>query len=186
MPRWLLIALGVAPLVALFALLIAGMFRSNATNPGNFATYDNFGEALLVRDTPSDFTLKLFDGSTVTLSQLRGQVVMLDFWGSWCVPCRLEAAEVQRTWAAYKDKGVQFVGVNVFDSSTQAKQFIAEFGINYPTGEDAKGAIAVEYGLTGVPEKFFITPEGRIAHKYVGPLTQAALSGILDKMLAGK
>lgn len=182
-PRWLLITLGVTPLVALFALLIAGLIRSNP-NPGNLATYNSSGEATVLRDTPSDFTLTLFDGGTVRLSELRGKVVMLDFWGSWCVPCRQEAPEVQRTWTKYRDKGVVFVGINVFDNAGDARKFLDEYGISYPTGPDPKGAIAIEYGLTGVPEKFFITRDGRIAHKYVGPMTEAALSGILDKLLA--
>ena len=184
MRRWLLIAVVVAPLAGLVLLFALSLARTVSTNPGNFATYDSSGEATVLRSEPPEFTLNLFDGGGVRLADLRGQVVLLDFWGSWCGPCRAEAPELQKVWTQYRDKGVAFVGINVFDVDASAKAFLREFGITYPSGPDPKGAIAVDYGLTGVPEKFLISRDGRILHKFVGPQDAAALGTVLDQMLA--
>ncbi len=98
-----------------------------------------------------DFTLTGFDGRTVTLSKLRGQVVIINFWASWCYTCRQEAAYLEQTWRKYKDKDVVFIGVDYVDTEKPALAYIKEFDITYINGPDLGTHIAQSYNIQGVP-----------------------------------
>ena len=130
-----------------------------------------------------DFTLTTFSGEPVRLSDLRGKHVMVDFWSSWCPPCREEAPALAAAYDRYRTQGVEFVGVAVWDIEDEAARFAEESGAAYPAGVDTKGVIAVDYGLTGIPEKYFIDPDGRIVRKYVGPMTGDVLDRVLQELL---
>ena len=130
---------------------------------------------LIGKDAPG-FTLKLFDGKTVSLSELKGKTVLLNFWASWCMPCRQESQALEQSWLKYKDKNVIFIGVNVWDENESAAAYIEKFGGGYPQGADPGDEIQVDYGIGGVPETYFIDPSGIITDKYAGPLTE----GIID------
>jgi cytochrome c biogenesis protein CcmG/thiol:disulfide interchange protein DsbE len=182
-PRWALYAAAAVPIAALFALLIWAVTR-DASGPGGLSTNNTSGEAAVVQTSPPGFTLPLYDGGTISLSDLRGKVVMLDFWASWCVPCRVEAPEVERTWQRYKDRGVVFIGIDTWDKEQDARDFIAQFQPTYPVGPDPRGSIAIDYGVTGIPEKYFIGRDGRIVRKLIGPMTVDRLSAVLDQLLA--
>ncbi|MCL4294576.1 MAG: TlpA family protein disulfide reductase [Anaerolineae bacterium] len=130
-----------------------------------------------------DFTLTLFDGSPLTLSQLRGQVVVINFWASWCVPCRDEAPVLEQTWRRYRDRGVLFIGVDYLDTDKEALAFIEEFTITYPNGPDLGTRIAKDYRIAGVPETFFIAKDGRVADLQIGPLTEDRLVNIIELLL---
>ena len=123
-------------------------------------------------------------GDRWRLSDRRGQVVLVDFWASWCAPCRQEADALNRVYADYAGRPVAFVGVNIWDTPAAAAAFLAEFGVGYPTGPDAAGAIILNYGVRGIPEKFFIDAGGRIRHKYVGPMPEDRLRATLDALLS--
>ena len=131
-----------------------------------------------------NFTLTLFDGGQLSLSELRGQVVVINFWASWCPPCRDEAPVLERAWRSYHDRGVTFVGVDYMDTEPAARAYIEEFGITYPNGPDLGSRIARDYRIKGVPETFFITPQGEIAEVFIGPLSEARLAAILERLLA--
>ena len=109
---------------------------------------------------------------------------MVDFWASWCAPCRQEADALNRVYADYAGRPVAFVGVNIWDTPAAAAAFLDEFGVGYPTGPDAAGAIILNYGVRGIPEKFFIDANGRIRHKYVGPMPEERLRATLDALLS--
>ncbi len=185
LPRWAVISIGLLPLVLLFALFVWGVFIRDSNNATGLATFTSAGEAKVLRETPSPFTLTLFDGGQLSLSDLqnKNKVVMVDFWASWCVPCRQEARDLEATWQRYKDKGVAFLGIAVTDSDSEARSFVKQFNTTYPTGPDKKGTIAVSYGFTGIPEKYFIL-DGKVVKKLVGPLTESRLSAVLDELLA--
>jgi cytochrome c biogenesis protein CcmG/thiol:disulfide interchange protein DsbE len=130
------------------------------------------------------FSLTTFAGSPLSLESLRGKVVVLNFWASWCVPaCYEEAPTLERTWRAYKDKGVTVVGVDVQDKEEAAREFLARFGHSFPNAPDPKGRVSVDYGVYGVPETFFIDRKGRVRFKHVGALTDEIAGGHLDALL---
>jgi cytochrome c biogenesis protein CcmG/thiol:disulfide interchange protein DsbE len=103
-----------------------------------------------------NFTLSLFDGGQLILSELRGQVVVINFWASWCIPCRDETPLLERTWWRYRDRGVVFIGVDYLDTDKEAWAFLEEFEVSYSNGPDLGTRIAPDYRIKGVPETFFI------------------------------
>ncbi len=142
----------------------------------------NTGNALLAHEAPN-FTLELFDGNTLTLSDLRGKPVVVNFWASWCPPCREEAADVEKVWRDYKDRGVVFVGVNVSDERQDALDYIKEFDITYGNGPDDGKKAYDAYGVTGFPETFFVNDQGIVVRKFVGPVDQQTLSAFVEDLL---
>lgn len=124
-----------------------------------------------------------FEGETINLDDLRGQGVMVNFWASWCDPCREEAALLEKTWKQEKENGIVFLGLDYLDQEPAAKAYLAEYGITYPNGPDLRSQVARRYGIQGVPETFFIDSEGKIVDIIVGPITsQAQMNGYLDKI----
>ncbi len=131
-----------------------------------------------------DFTLTTFRGETVTLSALRGRVVVINFWASWCPPCREEAAYLERTWRKYRDRGVVFIGVDYADTRKEALAYIAEFDITYPNGPDIGTRISRAYRIRGVPETFFVDKRGQLRGVHIGPLKPPELDQKIEELLA--
>ena len=131
-----------------------------------------------------DFTLQSFDGQTVTLSQLRGKVVIINFWASWCPPCREEAAYLEQTWRKYQDRGVVFLGVDWVDTPGNALAYIKEFDITYPNGPDVGTKAAQAYRIQGVPETFYVDKRGVLRGVHIGPLKSPELDQKIDELLA--
>lgn len=152
-------------------------------NPGGFGVNAEFGQVEVSADQADDFSLKLMAGGTLTLSELRGKAVMVDFWSSWCPPCRREAPVLAEVYLEYEGLPVEFVGVDIWDVPSAAQGHIDRYNVPYPNGIDADGIIVINYGVTGLPEKFFISPEGTIVKKFVGPMSPSKLRGILNDML---
>jgi cytochrome c biogenesis protein CcmG/thiol:disulfide interchange protein DsbE len=131
-----------------------------------------------------DFTLQTFGGDSVTLSELRGQVVVINFWASWCPPCRDEAPYLEQTWREYKDQGVVFIGVDYVDTEPEALAYIEEFDITYPNGPDARTEISQAYQIQGVPETFFVGVDGTLRGAKIGPLAPPELEERLTDLLS--
>ncbi len=129
-----------------------------------------------------DFSLGLFDGTTLTRDGVlaTGKPLVLNFWASWCGPCADEAPLLE---AAAKRDGdrIEFVGVNVEDIDTDAQAFLSKYGISYPNGSGNAGPISVAYGMRGVPETYFIAPDGRLIRKW-NTLTAADLDQFLTEL----
>ena len=125
--------------------------------------------------TAPDFVLNGYDGSTYTLHDLRGKVVVLNFWASWCYSCREEARFFEEFWQKYKDKGIAVVGIAIQDQDGPAIEFARQFGKTYILGLDTDGKASIDYGVYGVPETFLIDRNGVIRHKEAGPVTVAML-----------
>lgn len=130
-----------------------------------------------------DFTITSFEGQKITLSELRGQVVIINFWASWCPPCREEASYLETTWRKYKDKGVVFIGVDYVDTEEKALAYIREFNITYFNGPDIGTRLAQAYRLDGVPETYFIAKNGELRGVKIGPLFVPELDQKIDELL---
>ena len=124
-----------------------------------------------------------FDGEEVDLGGLRGKGVVINFWASWCTPCREEADLLEQTWRREKENGIIFLGLDYLDQEPAALAYLAEFDITYPNGPDLRSQAARRYRIQGVPETFFISPEGRIVETVVGPIaSQQELDALLDRI----
>jgi cytochrome c biogenesis protein CcmG/thiol:disulfide interchange protein DsbE len=137
---------------------------------------------LIAKEAPP-FTLTLFDGRTISLRDLRGKAVFLNFWASWCVPCRAEAKDLEAAWQRLRDKNLVFLGIALQDPEKDSRVFLREFNVTYDNGRDDSGKIAVDYGVWGIPESFFIDPQGRITYKHVGGIRAALVAAKLDEAL---
>ncbi|MCC7209080.1 MAG: TlpA family protein disulfide reductase [Anaerolineae bacterium] len=132
-----------------------------------------------------DFTLDTFDGPPITLSDLRGKVVVLNFWAGWCGPCRDEAPDLQAAWERYQPSGeVVFLGVAWSDMERSARDFLTQFGITYPTGLDVGTRISEQYRITGIPETFFIDRDGDVRYFVMRPMDEAEIIERVDSLLA--
>ena len=121
------------------------------------------------------FALEGLDGSEVSLAALDGKVVVLNFWASWCQPCRLEMPDFQKAWEEHRDQGVVFVGIAVDDLASEASRFAQQVGVTYPLALDATGDVARAYALRGLPSTYFIDRQGKLVSKLVGLANQGAL-----------
>ncbi len=131
-----------------------------------------------------DFTLTSFEGNSLTLSKLRGQVVVVNFWASWCPPCRLEAPYLEQTWRKYKDRGVVFIGVDYVDTEPNALAYLKEFNITYFNGPDLGTRISQAFNIKGVPETYYVAKSGEVRGNTIGPLTSPQLDQKIDQLLA--
>jgi cytochrome c biogenesis protein CcmG/thiol:disulfide interchange protein DsbE len=156
-------------------LLLAYGFR---TNPRDIPS------PLIGRPAPS-FALMAFAGQPLALPALRGQVVVLNFWASWCYPaCYEEAPVLEDGWRTWRERGVVVIGVDIQDTEDKARTFIADFGLTFPNAPDPSGKVAIDYGLYGVPETFFIDRQGRIRAKHVGAVTAEVFRSRVEPLAA--
>jgi len=128
-----------------------------------------------------EFRLQLLDGGTVSSDELRGNPVVLNFWASWCIPCREEMPAFERMWERYRGDGVQIIGVNFQDSVTGAREFVDEVGVTYPIALDERGTLASDLGVHGLPQTFFIDEDFRFEKITAGQ----AIGGGGDRVVFG-
>ena len=109
---------------------------------------------------------------------------MVDFWASWCAPCRVEAPTLAKLYREFQGQPVEFVGVDIWDNPGDAELFLQQEGQTYPTGFDPDGVIAIDYGVRGIPEKYFIDRDGMLIKKLSGPLSETILRDTINELLA--
>ena len=131
-----------------------------------------------------DFEATSFAGETLRLSDLRGQVVVLNFWASWCGPCRVEAPILQHIHERWQERGVTVLGIAYTDVDRHSLAFIEEFGLTWPSAPDRGNRISDRYNIQGVPETFVIDQQGDIAHFFFAAVNEAALDALLTELLA--
>jgi cytochrome c biogenesis protein CcmG/thiol:disulfide interchange protein DsbE len=134
--------------------------------------------------TAPDFALPALEGDSVNLSELRGNVVVVNFWASWCIPCRDEHPVLVAASRTYQPKGVKFVGIAYNDKPDDSKRWLEELGKTYPSLVDAGSRVAIDYGISGVPETFILDKQGVVAFKKFGPITTPEITQKLDSLLA--
>jgi cytochrome c biogenesis protein CcmG, thiol:disulfide interchange protein DsbE len=133
-----------------------------------------------------DFTLDLLAGGQVTLSDLRGKVVLVNLWASWCPPCRAEMPAIEKVYRSYKDLGLEVLGVNTTnqDSQAAAAAFVKEVRVTFPIPLDRTGEVSAAYDLRGLPTSFFIDRKGVIRSVVVGgPMSEALIQSKVEELL---
>ena len=130
-----------------------------------------------------DFTLETVDGETVSLSDYRGQPIVLNFWATWCTPCREEMPLLQETYEAHADAGLVVLGVNVRETPEAVERFLEEVGVDFPVVLDPDSAVVNRYLVTSLPLTFFIDREGRLRTLVVGGMSKKVLDEHLSKIL---
>ncbi|MCH8028397.1 MAG: TlpA family protein disulfide reductase [Candidatus Dadabacteria bacterium] len=142
-----------------------------------------FKPSPLIGKPAQPFELALFSGGKIKLSDYRGKAVLINFWASWCAPCRIEAPILESSWNQYRQKNAAFLGVNIWDDKTEAEKYLKQYGGTFPNGADPKGETAVNYGVSGVPETYFIDPSGNIVYKFSGPLTREIIDYFMEQAI---
>ena len=177
------------------ALLLVGCSTGSGAVDVN-----NGGEFRFVAGTPAGevippderaaapkFSGALLDGSEFSSTELAGSVAVLNFWGSWCAPCRVETPEFQDVYAEVRDRGVAFLGLNVKETSEQfARAFVDRFGIQFPSLYDPRGEVALAfrgYPANAIPSTIVLDPDGRVAAVYTGTVSKADLHDVIDQIL---
>jgi len=118
------------------------------------------------------FTLRRLGGpGRVSLASYRGKPVVLNFWASWCEPCKSEAAVLERDWASYRDRGVVFLGVDYHDLTSDARRFVSAHALTFPMLQDGSGSVTGRYGISQVPETYVLDRQGRVVAHLRGPIT---------------
>ncbi len=132
-----------------------------------------------------EFVLESFDGDKIALSDYRGKTVLLNFWASWCEPCKREAPALEKTYSILSNNQVEFIGINVMDQKKDAERFLDLFGGDFVNVYDPKKKIHIDYGISGVPETYFIDSDGIIVAKYRGQLTEGIIMHYMEKASRG-
>ncbi len=136
----------------------------------------------LIGHPAPDFTLAVLSAHpapVLHLASFRGKPVVVNFWASWCDPCKHEAHLLEATWQRVQSQGVVFIGVDYEDTRSEGLNFLHTYGITYANVVDSNGATAINYGVTGVPESYFIDCRGVVVHKVIGELSEQTLEGDL-------
>jgi cytochrome c biogenesis protein CcmG/thiol:disulfide interchange protein DsbE len=171
--RWRVVVIALVPVLILAALLGFGLGRDTSGNNVN----------QLVGTQAPEFELKnLRTGEMVRLSDLRGHPVVMNFWASWCVDCIVEHTNLATSWQRFGNEGVVFLSVLYQDTPSNADDFLQDLVGDWPDLYDEGGRTALDYGVTGVPETVFISPDGVITHKVISVVSTDVIREQLQSM----
>jgi cytochrome c biogenesis protein CcmG/thiol:disulfide interchange protein DsbE len=162
--------------IGLLTLLGWGLVNTTRTRP--------------IAGNPSpDFQVQYYDGyewqgrDASSLADFNGQVVVLNFWASWCVECRIEADLLQQASQAYENQGVVFLGVAYVDVEPKSREYLTDYNITYPNAPDLRSLVSKAFEITGVPETFIIDQTGEIAYVHIGPIDAPTLYGEINQLV---
>lgn len=167
---------GLVAIFLLIAVLLLAACGGSDQNSGAPQGVNQGNQAL-------DFTLETVDGKQVSLSDYRGQVVMINFWATWCPPCRAEIPGLEAAYREHGEHGFIILGVNVQDPAQVVAPFVDEMGMTYPVLLDINGTVVKDYRAQGLPMSLFVDREGVIRVRHVGYLSEGQLSQYLSQVL---
>lgn len=168
-PGTIVLMLGMVTMIVVFAVQLG---RQNQTRP-------------IPGQTAPNFEMVDFDGNSISLESWRGQIVVVNFWGSWCAPCRDEAPDLQAIHEDFEDEGVVMFGVNWLDVERRALDFIDEFSITFRNAPDVEEIVSETYNIQGAPETFIVDRDGVVVFVYPGPVNYDRLERDLNSLLGG-
>ena len=127
---------------------------------------------------------RLDGGGSLKLEDTSGKVTVVNFFASWCIPCKEENPALVRVYERYRASNVVFIGVLYQDSRESGLKYVRDNGVTWPTGSDDDGRVAFAYGVFGIPETYFIGPDGVIAGRHIGPIDETTLVTAIDELRA--
>ena len=172
--------------VSLFNIGLLALLGSQLLTPARNQNSSGATSSPLLGHPAPDFTLAVLSDTPVPaihLATLKGKPIVLNFWASWCDPCKHEAPLLEAIWQRVQSQGVVFLGVDYDDTQGDGLAFLQTYGITYRSVMDKDGAVAINYGVSGVPETFFIDRRGIIVQKVIGELTQQTLQANIQALL---
>ena len=161
-------------LLVLLVVVLIGLLAVQGCRPSSGV---NVGELA------PDFTLIDLEGNQVSLSDFRGKTVFVNFWATWCPPCRAEMPEIEAVYQEYKDKGVVIIGVDIEETKEEVLQFVQQGGYSWTFVLDTTGEVTANYKIQAIPTSFFIDREGIIRAMNVGALTKRTMEVQLSRAL---
>ena len=172
-----------ATVIFLLAMLIAGFTIFLAIGVmGTTTATSRSGKELVGKKAPS-FVAPKVGGQLVSLENYKNKPLVLNFWASWCPPCRDETPGMERIWRKYEDQGVVILGINVQDREKEAERYISEFGVTFSNALDLDGSITVDYGVTGLPVTFFIDNDSVVKGRWVGSISEDRLDNWVSNLI---
>ncbi len=169
-------------LIALVLLALGTVLARQSSSGGTFGINTTSGPGVLPKRVLPEFTLSLQDGTKLSSKDLHGRGAVLNFWASWCVPCQDEAPILAKVAREYESESVVFVGISEWDTESDLRSFLSRYRVNYGNGVDVGGKIAIDLGVTGIPETFFLRPDGTFASRWVGPLSEDQLRKLVEEV----
>lgn len=162
--------------VTLLAILALTLVACRAEDPGDPQGINQGNRA-------RDFALETLDGTQVSLKDHEGKVVLINFWATWCAPCKAEIPDIQAAYDRYRDEGFVVLGVSVEEPREVVKPFVDALGVTYPVLLDEKGQVMKTYRALGLPMSTIVDPEGVIQVRHIGYMTAAQLDSYLEQLL---
>lgn len=150
-----------------------------------FAVYTSFAKPneIKVGDKAPNFSLQSLEGQSMTLADLKGKGVILNFWGSWCEPCRNEMPDLEKAWLANKDQNIVIVGVNVGESEVSAEQFVRQVKTTFPILMDKQKEVTKVYNIGRMPTTFYIDQDGIVRDIMIGQWNEKSINSKLEKII---
>ncbi len=172
--------------LGLLAVALVGILVIQGCTPSSPAVESGRQETAVgvkVGEIAPDFTLTDLEGNSIILSEYRGKVVFINFWATWCPPCRAEMPEIEAVYQEYKDKGVVVIGVDILEPEDVVRQFVEQGGYSWTFVLDTTGAVSDDYKIAAIPTSFFIDGEGIIQAVNIGAMTKRAMEAKLTEAM---
>lgn len=162
-------------MLAMLVLIGFALFQTGGTDEG---------EAVEAGQTAPDFELTTLDGKSIRLSELRGKGVLINFWASWCKPCRDEMPAIQQVYDRYKDKGLEVLAVNIAETEVTVDGFVRHLDLAFPILLDSNREVTRLYGIGSIPSSIFVSPDGKVVRKVSGQMSEGQIESMVLETLA--